>query len=150
MSQYTPEFLHQYLKPSKVGMFFSNFDFTQRPQATPQELQMAKIEKEANSISRYLDTYKNVAPQSLLESYIKSIDREMVHPSTMPKSWYIIPYSKGMAQYDPERTQYSPPRTQEEKEKIKAYNELMRELRGAPATEEDLEHKLWRLGRDYT
>lgn len=150
MNSYIPDFLKPYLKPSKTNEFFSKFDFTQSPQATPQELQMAKIEEETNRMLPYLNTYRNVAPQGLMESYIKSIDRDMIHTPTIPKSWYIIPQSKGMEQYDPERTQYSPPRTQEERDKIKTYNELMRELRGAPSTEEDLEHKMWRLHRNDT
>ena len=133
------------LMPSKTSKFFGNYDFSVVPLSYAEQAE-ADSEK-----YRYItNTYNNIAPLGLIEGYIKRIDRGMIHKPNMSPDQYIMPQSKGLYQYDPERTQYSPPRTDEEKEKIKTYYELMRKLRGEPSTEEDLDHKMWRLHRNDT
>jgi hypothetical protein len=135
---------------NKVKDFFGNYNFDIQPQSTPSERFQTQAEEESNKYRFYTDLYKNLAPLGMIENYIKTIDRGMIKPPLLNPNQYSIPMSKGLLQYDPTRTQYSPAYTEKEKEQIKAYRELRNEMKQPEPTDEDEEHRLWRLGRDYT
>ena len=151
MYQYSPYFMNELNKfsipvqQSNTSKFFGNYNFALQPQRTFEN----DIEDEVKKYEYITNYWKNYAPIGTLEGYIKNIDKGMAQQPTLRPNQYIMPYSKGLLQYDPNRTQYSSPRTQEEIDRIKAYNELFNEMRDTPVKRsENEEYKMWIKERD--